>query len=73
MAEVKWIDTPASSNVNRVGYDKENQGMYVEFSTKKVYVYLQVPEDKFNQALNAVSIGKFIATEIKGKYTCKML
>ena len=68
MDEIKWVGTPSSSNVERIGYDKEQQKFYVDFKKSGTYQYSGFPETKWNEALDAPSIGKFVATEVKGKF-----
>lgn len=68
MGEIKWVSTPTSSNVERIGYDKERQKFYVDFNKTGTYEYSGFPEEKWNDALNAPSIGKFINEEVRGKY-----
>lgn len=66
--EIVWNDTPTSGNVNRIGYDKEKEAMYVDFRKTSTYRYAGVPVEKWHAALNAPSIGKFIHEELKDKH-----
>lgn len=66
--EIKWVQTPTSLNVSRIGYNAERQWMYVDFIRSGIYKYTGVPEEVWNEALNAPSIGKFTHEHLKGKY-----
>jgi hypothetical protein len=66
--EITWSDTPTSGNVNKIGYDKEQEVMYVDFKKTSMYKYAGVPEEKWNAALNAPSIGKFVHDELRDKH-----
>jgi hypothetical protein len=71
--KIKWVDTPASSNVYRIGYNEETMQFYVEFLTGKMYVYDNVPKEKWVEALSAPSIGKFLNSDIKGKFESEIV
>ena len=66
--DIKWVETPTSSNVNKIGYGK-NKDFYVEYITGKVYLYSNVPLELWNAAVGAPSIGKFLSQFIKGHYS----
>lgn len=55
-----------SSNVASVGW--EDDALEVEFRSGHVYVYQNVPEHTYQAALGASSVGRFVATEIAGKF-----
>lgn len=52
-----------SSNLKSVSY--ENQDLYVLFHNGGFYKYLNVPENLYDQLLNASSKGKFLNEKIK--------
>ena len=54
-----------SSNVVAVGY--ENKNLYVNYR-RGFYVYKDVPKDVYERLLKAESKGKFMCSEVKGKY-----
>jgi len=56
-----------SSIVVSVGYDAEQKVLEVEFKSG-VYQYFEVPKKTYEQALKAPSIGKFIWSNIRGRY-----
>lgn len=57
-----------SSNVLAVGYDDGTHSLVVRFKANTVYVYQDVPVEKFDALLKAESVGKFINSNIKGTY-----
>ena len=56
-----------SSNIGAVKY--EGNTLYVRFKTGAVYSYDGVSEELYKQLLNAPSIGKFFAANIKNAYS----
>ena len=57
-----------SSNLASVGYDAENEILEVEFNHGGVYQYFDVPENIYNDLINAPSIGSYLAQNIKGRF-----
>ena len=55
-----------SSNVKRIGYEKSK--LYVQFKSGATYFYKGVPEKLYKEMLNADSKGKYLNSQIKGKY-----
>jgi hypothetical protein len=74
---MNWIDTPNSSNVVRYGYgwSKEINGMilYVEFKGNKTYAYTGVSMEVWDNLQKAESVGRFIGSDIKGKFEYQLL
>lgn len=64
-----------SSTIAAIGYDPEARILQVNFKTKdgdgSPYTYADVPADLAWHLLNADSVGKFLASEIKGKFEYK--
>lgn len=59
-----------SSNLDIVGYNRDNKTLYVEFqSGPAVYAYEGVLESTYDMLLNSHSVGSFYANYIQGKYT----
>lgn len=64
-----------SSNLAAIGYDPETKVMRVEFlppkgyKTGSLYQYQNVEQATFDAFRDAESKGKFLAREIKGKFT----
>jgi hypothetical protein len=57
-----------SSNVKELGYDLATNKLYVSFIKSGIYVYDDVPEEIFNEVLNAESVGKAFIAKVKDKY-----
>lgn len=55
-----------SSNIKKIGY--ENNELIVEYLSGAQYRYEEVPETVFNELLEAESKGRFMNSNIKGKY-----
>ncbi len=64
---VKMISVE-SSNVESVGYDEEEQVLYVRFLTGAVYIYKGVSLYEFEGLLNAPSVGSYLHRNIKNNY-----
>ncbi|WP_339865070.1 KTSC domain-containing protein [Paremcibacter congregatus] len=57
-----------SSNVASVGYDTDSATLQVEFLNGGIYQYFDVPQTVYLALVNADSVGKYLATHIKGHY-----
>lgn len=57
-----------SSQVKKASYSKESQVLVVTFNNDKDYQYSDVPEEKWEEMKVAESVGKFLNSQIKGKY-----
>ena len=68
-----WSQNVFSSMVQTVAYDSDTQVMIVTFNTGKSYAYAGVPEDVAAAAANAGSVGEYINSEIKGRYSYRKL
>ena len=64
-AEKLW---PSSKNVHRTSYNSEEQVLEVEFKNKKTYCYSGFSPEKWEELLKAESIGKYVQSELVGKY-----
>lgn len=69
-----WIDSGVwagcySSDVASIMYEKEAKNLYVEFTTGAVYRYAHVPASLARWMFHAVSVGKFLAQMIKGRFS----
>lgn len=60
---------PNSSNVNRTKYMAESKILEVEFKGGKTYHYADIPLDVWDKLVAAESVGKFINSEVKNKFT----
>lgn len=54
-----------SSNLKAIGYNPEDQMLYVDFLNNTTYRYSGVPEDVFNAFLESDSKGQFLHRNIK--------
>lgn len=55
-----------SSNIQSIGW--EDMELYITFNSAITYVYYDVPEEVFEEMLDAPSQGKYFHANIKGKY-----
>ena len=55
----------ASSNIASIGYDAPSQTLEVEFLSGTIYQYFGVPENMYNELMQAGSKGRFLNTYIK--------
>ncbi|WP_366526672.1 KTSC domain-containing protein [Aquabacterium sp.] len=58
----------SSSNVAAVGYDSENQWVYVRFLDSSLYAYKGVPEHEFENFRLAPSVGSYLNRNFKNVY-----
>lgn len=54
-----------SSNLASVGYDAENEILEVQFKHGGVYQYFDVPENVYEELMNADSHGQYFDRNIK--------
>lgn len=69
----KTFTEEESSIVDRIRYIQASEILEVTFRTGKVYRYFKVSSEVWNQAIKAESFSQFLNTEIKGKYTYKLM
>jgi hypothetical protein len=67
LENVSFYDV-VSSNVSGIGYDADEQRLYVRFNKGDLYYYDGVPYDVYEQMLAAESKGKFVHSDLKGRY-----
>jgi len=60
--------TVASTNISSIGYDEGTQTLEVEFHSRSIYQYYNVPPNLFEELLKAGSKGRFLNTYIKNAY-----
>lgn len=58
----------SSSNVAAVGYDAQNQIVYVQFLNGSTYAYKGVPEHEFENLRTASSVGAYLNRNYKNVY-----
>ena len=64
---VEMIDV-SSSHVAKIGYDDNNQILYVRFTNNTLYIYKGVSVGEFKGLQNATSIGTYLHRNIKSLY-----
>ena len=57
-----------SSNIAELGYDVNDEIVYVRFSNGTLYIYKGVPEYEFNALRDAPSIGSYLHRNFKNVY-----
>ena len=57
-----------SSNLASIGYDAENEILEVEFKHGGIYQYFGVPENAYEELMNADSQGVYFSANIKNEY-----
>lgn len=57
-----------SSNVKDVGYDVASRTLEVGFLNGRVYQYAGVPAHVARELVEAGSVGRYLATQVKGRY-----
>ena len=62
-----------SSSIKSIGYNAVNKILEVEFKRGAIYQYLKIPNDVYNQLINASSIGSYFMKNIAKKYSFKMI
>jgi len=65
MPDMTYVD---SSNIEQIGYDRDNMELHVIFKDSALYVYMNVPVQIYEELLGAPSKGSYLNREIKGVY-----
>ena len=60
------LNEVVSSNIKSVGYEDDN--LYVQYNSGAVYRYKNVPKELYENLVKAESKGRFINSEVKGKF-----
>lgn len=58
----------SSSNVESIGYDEQQQIMYVRFLSGALYIYKGVNIYEYEGVMNAPSIGSYLHRNIRNVY-----
>lgn len=58
----------SSSNIESIGYDNQNQEVYVRFLNGSLYVYKGVSEHEFQNLIDAPSHGSYLHRNFKNVY-----
>jgi len=59
----------SSSNIDSVGYDVENQEVYVRFLNGSLYKYIGVQQHEFENLRDAASVGSYLNRNYKNVYS----
>ena len=62
-----------SSNIESVGYDNDEQTLFVKFKSGTTYSYSEVPVEIYDEMLQADSKGKYFYANIKSVYAYNKL
>jgi hypothetical protein len=62
---IKWTETPDSSNVSRVMYHEPTQTICVQFHNGGLYTYLGASEEIYMGLVHAPSVGQYLHRVIK--------
>lgn len=57
-----------SSNLASIGYDAENEILEVQFNHGGVYQYFDVPQNVYEELMNADSHGVYFSANIRNDY-----
>lgn len=60
--------TVNSSNIESIGYDDENQQVYVRFLNGSTYAYKGVPMHEFENLRDSASLGSYLHRNFKNVY-----
>ncbi len=58
----------SSSNIENIGYDEQNEQVYVRFLNGSLYVYKGVPLHEFENLRDAPSLGSYLHRNYKNVY-----
>jgi hypothetical protein len=58
----------SSSNIESIGYDEQNDQVYVRFLNGSLYVYKGVPLHEFENLRDAPSLGSYLHRNYKNVY-----
>ena len=62
-----------SSNVEAVGYDANEEELYVRFSGGDTYVYLNVDQTLYEALCTAPSVGRYLNRHVKPRHQYRRL
>lgn len=69
---MNWIPVD-SSDLNAVSYDSTSSTLFVKFNSGGTYEYYDVPESVYQDLMSAPSLGRFLASRIKGNYKYRQI
>jgi len=62
------METPESTAIRAIRYDKERQRLLVRFIDGDEYAYVGVPGEVHRSFVDAESKGRFFSDKIRGRY-----
>ncbi|MEP2025413.1 KTSC domain-containing protein [Reichenbachiella sp.] len=65
---IPTMNPVSSSNIESIGYDAEEETVYVQFLNGSMYTYKGVPEHEFQNLLEAPSVGSHLHRNYKNVY-----
>lgn len=71
---ISWEEKPidwqnvTSSNIYMIGYDEDENALYVTFHSGSTYEYINVPKHVFISFLAAESKGKYFYSWVRNRY-----
>jgi hypothetical protein len=73
-----YSHSPISENVDssaiaRIGYDPDDQRLVVTFNSGRSYAYFGVSRQRFTAFEQAESKGRYLNSQIKGRYSFRRL
>lgn len=63
----------SSSNIASIGYDEQNEQVYVSFLNGSLYVYKGVPLHEYENLMQAPSHGSYLNRSFKNVYPYERL
>jgi hypothetical protein len=57
-----------SGNINSVGYEESSNTLEIEFKSGSIYQYSNIPQEVYNELLQASSIGRYFIRNIRDTY-----
>lgn len=58
----------SSSNIESIGYDEQNEQVYIRFLNGSLYIYKGVPLHEFENLRDAPSLGSYLHRNYKNVY-----
>jgi len=62
-----------SSNIESIGYDAASKILEVEFKNGGIYQYKGIPQEIYNELMEADSVGSFLSRRIKRMFECERI
>jgi hypothetical protein len=70
---IPTMNPVSSSNIESIGYNAEEETVYVQFLNGSIYTYKGVPKHEYNNLLEATSIGSYLHRNYKNVYPYEKL